>query len=89
MPRGATVEVQGPKVEAWAAEVARENGFAHISHTIEIFGLFIKHSVLAVRLLANMMAGHLVLAVITAFIAALAVETTVALARRRFLPQPQ
>lgn len=39
---------------------------------IEIFGLFIKHSVLAVRLLANMMAGHLVLAVITAFIAATA-----------------
>jgi F-type H+-transporting ATPase subunit a len=37
---------------------------------IEILGLFIKHFVLAVRLLANMMAGHLVLAVIVAFIAA-------------------
>jgi F-type H+-transporting ATPase subunit a len=37
---------------------------------IEIMGLFIKHFVLAVRLLANMMAGHLVLAVIVAFIAA-------------------
>jgi len=37
---------------------------------IEVGGLFIKHFVLAVRLLANMMAGHLVLAVIVAFIAA-------------------
>ena len=35
---------------------------------IEIFGLFIKHTILAVRLLANMFAGHLVLAVIMAFI---------------------
>jgi F-type H+-transporting ATPase subunit a len=37
---------------------------------IEIFGMFIKHCVLAVRLLANMMGGHVVLAVILAFIAA-------------------
>ena len=37
---------------------------------IEIFGMFIKHCVLAVRLLANMMGGHVVLAVIIAFIAA-------------------
>jgi F-type H+-transporting ATPase subunit a len=37
---------------------------------IEILGLLIKHIVLAVRLLANMMAGHLVLAVLLAFIAA-------------------
>ncbi len=37
---------------------------------IEMLGLLIKHFVLAVRLLANMMAGHLVLAVIVAFIAA-------------------
>jgi len=36
---------------------------------IELLGLFIKHFVLAVRLLANMMAGHLVLAVVVAFIA--------------------
>jgi len=35
---GATVEVQGVKVEAWAAEIARENGFSDVSHTIEIFG---------------------------------------------------
>lgn len=40
---------------------------------IEILGLFIKHCVLAVRLLANMMAGHVVLAVILAFIGASAV----------------
>lgn len=37
---------------------------------IELLGLLIKHSVLAVRLLANMMAGHVVLAVIIAFIGA-------------------
>jgi F-type H+-transporting ATPase subunit a len=37
---------------------------------IEVVGLLIKHCVLAVRLLANMMAGHVVLAVIVAFIAA-------------------
>jgi len=37
---------------------------------IEVLGLFIKHFVLSVRLLANMMAGHLVVAVILAFIAA-------------------
>jgi len=36
---------------------------------IEIFSLFIKHTILAVRLLANMFAGHLVLAVILAFTA--------------------
>jgi F-type H+-transporting ATPase subunit a len=37
---------------------------------IEIFGFLVKHGVLAVRLLANMMGGHVVLAVILAFIAA-------------------
>jgi F-type H+-transporting ATPase subunit a len=35
---------------------------------IEILSLFIKHTILAVRLLANMFAGHLVLGVILAFI---------------------
>ncbi len=35
---------------------------------IEVFGLFIKHMVLAVRLFANMFAGHMVLAVFIAFI---------------------
>jgi F-type H+-transporting ATPase subunit a len=37
---------------------------------IELVGLVIKHFVLAVRLLANMFAGHLVLAVIISFIGA-------------------
>ncbi len=39
---------------------------------IEIMGMLIKHFVLSVRLLANMFAGHLVLAVILGFIAATA-----------------
>jgi F-type H+-transporting ATPase subunit a len=39
---------------------------------IEVVGLAIRHTVLAVRLLANMFAGHLVLAVIMGFIAAAA-----------------
>lgn len=39
---------------------------------IELAGLCIKHAVLAVRLMANMFAGHLVLAVILSFIAAVA-----------------
>ena len=37
---------------------------------IEVLGLLIKHFVLSVRLLANMFAGHLVLVVLMAFIAA-------------------
>jgi len=36
---GATVEVQGVDVEAWAAGVALENGYSGVSHTIEIFGI--------------------------------------------------
>jgi Fur family ferric uptake transcriptional regulator len=36
---GATVEIQGRHVEAWAADVAREHGFSEVSHTIEIFGV--------------------------------------------------
>ncbi len=39
---------------------------------IEVLGLLIKHFVLAIRLLANMMAGHLILAVIVGFIGATA-----------------
>jgi F-type H+-transporting ATPase subunit a len=35
---------------------------------IEIFGLLVKHFVLAVRLFANMFAGHLVLAVFIGFV---------------------
>ena len=38
---------------------------------IEVIGLGIKHFVLAVRLLANMFAGHLVLGVLVAFVAAI------------------
>ena len=41
---------------------------------IEVMGMAIKHFVLAVRLLANMFAGHLVLAVLLSFIAATAGE---------------
>ena len=36
---------------------------------IEVFGLMVKHCVLAIRLLANMFAGHTVIAVVMAFIA--------------------
>ena len=35
---GATVEVTGPAVETWAAEVARKHGFRDVSHTVEVFG---------------------------------------------------
>jgi F-type H+-transporting ATPase subunit a len=43
---------------------------------IEFVGLLIKHGVLAVRLFANIMAGHTVIAVILSFIAAEAVATS-------------
>jgi F-type H+-transporting ATPase subunit a len=36
---------------------------------IELFGMLVKHAVLAIRLFANMMAGHTVVAVILGFIA--------------------
>lgn len=39
---------------------------------IEVMGLLIKHTILAVRLLANMFAGHLVLGVILGFVGATA-----------------
>lgn len=35
---GVTVEVTGPAVETWAAEVANKHGFADVSHTVEVFG---------------------------------------------------
>ena len=35
---GATVEVTGPAVEAWASAVAAEHGYADVSHTLEVFG---------------------------------------------------
>ena len=43
---------------------------------IEVFGLFLKHVVLAIRLFANMFAGHLVLAVFVAFIGACLLYTS-------------
>jgi F-type H+-transporting ATPase subunit a len=39
---------------------------------LEVLGLLIRHAVLAVRLLANMFGGHMVLAVVVSFIAAAA-----------------
>ncbi|GAA1939979.1 Fur family transcriptional regulator [Nocardioides hwasunensis] len=35
---GATVEVEGPAVERWTSAIAREHGYADLSHTLEIFG---------------------------------------------------
>ncbi|MCW2598894.1 MAG: ferric uptake regulator, Fur family [Frankiales bacterium] len=35
---GATVEVDGPEVESWAAKVAEKAGFTDVSHTVEVFG---------------------------------------------------
>jgi len=35
---GATVEIDGPTVEAWASRVAAEHGYRDIEHTIELFG---------------------------------------------------
>lgn len=40
---GRTVEVEGPAVERWAAEVARQNGFSDVTHTVEIFGTCTSH----------------------------------------------
>jgi Fur family ferric uptake transcriptional regulator len=40
---GRTVEVEGPAVERWAAQVAAENGFADVAHTLEIFGTCDRH----------------------------------------------
>jgi Fur family ferric uptake transcriptional regulator len=35
---GATVEIAGPAVEAWADAVAAQHGYAQVSHTLEVFG---------------------------------------------------
>jgi Fur family ferric uptake transcriptional regulator len=35
---GRTVEVETPTVERWAVSVARQHGYAEVSHTLEIFG---------------------------------------------------
>jgi Fur family ferric uptake transcriptional regulator len=36
---GRTVEVEGPTVERWAAEVARAHRFSDVSHQLEVFGV--------------------------------------------------
>lgn len=35
---GATVEIDGPTVEAWATLVGSTHGFTEIEHTVELFG---------------------------------------------------
>ena len=35
---GATVEVSGPEVEAWAADTANKHGYTDVTHTLEVFG---------------------------------------------------
>lgn len=35
---GATVEVEGPAVEAWTQSIGREHGYADISHEFDLFG---------------------------------------------------
>jgi Fur family ferric uptake transcriptional regulator len=36
---GTTVEIEGPAVESWTRQVAERNGFAEVSHTLDVFGL--------------------------------------------------
>lgn len=36
---GLTVEFEAPNVESWASELAANNGFTDVRHTLEIFGL--------------------------------------------------
>jgi F-type H+-transporting ATPase subunit a len=68
-------QVHGP-IGFWTAMVPKVDAPLAIKlvlipliFVIEVVGLFIKHSVLAVRLFANIMGGHTVLGVILAFIA--------------------
>ena len=35
---GATVEIDGPTVESWAAQVGATHGFQDIEHTMELYG---------------------------------------------------
>lgn len=35
---GATVEIDGPTVESWAAQVGASHGFQDIEHTMELYG---------------------------------------------------
>lgn len=34
----ATVEIEAPAVESWAAQVARDHHYTEVSHTVEVFG---------------------------------------------------
>jgi Fur family transcriptional regulator, ferric uptake regulator len=36
---GATVEIDGPGVETWAAAIGASHGFSDIEHTVELFGI--------------------------------------------------
>ncbi|WP_300344000.1 transcriptional repressor [Nesterenkonia sp.] len=36
---GLTVEFEAPDVESWTAQLAADNGFTEVRHTLEIFGL--------------------------------------------------
>ncbi len=36
---GRTVEVEGPAMESWTSEIAEDNGFRNVQHSLEIFGL--------------------------------------------------
>lgn len=36
---GAAQDIDGPAVEAWAAEVGAAHGYSHIDHTIELTGV--------------------------------------------------
>lgn len=35
---GRSLEVDGPEVEAWAAQIAARHGFTEVTHTVEVFG---------------------------------------------------
>ncbi|AFR07012.1 Fur family transcriptional regulator [Nocardiopsis alba] len=32
------VEIEGPAVERWAAEIGAQHGFTEVTHTVEVFG---------------------------------------------------
>jgi Fur family ferric uptake transcriptional regulator len=36
---GRTVEISGRGVERWAAQIAEENGFSEVDHTVELLGV--------------------------------------------------
>ena len=46
---GATVEIDGPAVEAWAAQIGASHGYSDISHTIELVGTCAACGATAVR----------------------------------------